>query len=171
MEEEPNVEFIGSRKGKLVYPDKFEEKQFRTVALVLPGSMSKKAFIERYMHLLPNDANYYFFPNPIQFDPKTKVGHVPDKLIKDVTQEMKGGGHMDDAGAETKNLSAKHDGRKSSVEKTIMLDGKLHVRVGGNGKNIDYWQAAEDVRKPKHRRPMCPKCSKFVNERGICECW
>lgn len=91
MEKKPNIEHIGSRKGKLVYPDKFEEKQFRTVALVLPESMSKQAFMERYMHLLPNDADYYFFKNPIQFDPKTKAGHVPDKLIRDVTQEIKGG--------------------------------------------------------------------------------
>lgn len=86
-----NVQWVKRKNGKLFVSDSFKDKQCLTVVLSFDEPISKKDFLDRYFDLLPDCIDLHFFENEIEFDVETLNGHVPDKLIRDVTQEIKGG--------------------------------------------------------------------------------
>lgn len=86
-----NVQWVRRQNGELFFSDSFKDKRCMTVVLSFEKPISKRDFLNRYFDLLPDDIDLHFFENPIEFDVETLNGHVPDRLIRDVTQDIKGG--------------------------------------------------------------------------------
>lgn len=71
--------------GNVAFPKLYKNYKVQTVIIKLPYPMWFSDIVERCAPALPYKTGFKWFKSRIRFDP------VPDKLIKDVTAEMKEG--------------------------------------------------------------------------------
>jgi hypothetical protein len=138
-------------KGKVIFPDDYEDMECKTVLIALSETMSKKEFLRRYFNLLPDGCGLCFYKNQMEFGP------IPEKLMDDIL-DKKGGEEMGGKEDEIKELNAREALREHCIEEHEITQYR------------EVAAAARELSKPDHRRIMCPTCGKIVNERGICEC-